>query len=79
MEVSMHEALEPPLSHDETYGRAVAIVLGRREASVSLVQRHLRLGYRATCALFERMQAEGLVAPATGKAKEWVLIREPHE
>lgn len=74
----MHESLEPLLSDDETYGRAVALVLGRREASVALVQWNLRLGYAAACALFERMQAEGLVAPATGKAKEWVLIQEPH-
>lgn len=74
----MHESLEPPLSDDETYGRAVALVLGRREASVALVQWNLRLGYAAACALFERMQAEGFVTPAPGAPKQWVLTEGPH-
>jgi len=65
------------LSPDEViYTRAKTLVLARREASVALVQRHLLLGYGTTCALFERMQAEGLVAPVSCKTKEWVLIQE---
>lgn len=69
------------LSPDEViYTRAKALVFAQREASVALVQRHLRLGYGATCSLFERMQAERLVAPVPGKTKEWVLIQSPsHE
>ncbi len=66
------------LSPDEMiYTQAKTLVLAQREASVSLVQRHLRLGYGATCAMFEHMQVEGIVAPVPGKAKEWVLIQEP--
>ncbi|MHB1666506.1 MAG: DNA translocase FtsK [Thiomonas sp.] len=60
--------LEDAQSGGALYRQAVALVLGHRQASVALVQRHLRLGYNRTCQLFERMEAEGIVSalPATG-------------
>jgi S-DNA-T family DNA segregation ATPase FtsK/SpoIIIE len=48
-------------------------VLQQREASVSLVQRHLRLGYARACGLFERMQAEGVVVPVEEENKRWAI------
>lgn len=63
-----------PVDTDALYARAKALVLEHGEASVALVQRHLRLGYGTACALFERMQAAGLVAPKPGATRQWVLV-----
>jgi len=60
-------------SEDALYQAAKALVLNQRKASVALVQRHLRLGYKTTCRLFERMQAEGVVVPLEGEDRRWVL------
>lgn len=55
------------------YEAAVRIVLEHQQASVALVQRHLRLGYADTCSLFERMQAEGIVVSVVAAGRVWAL------
>lgn len=44
------------------YDNAVAIVLQHRKASISLVQRHLRIGYNRAARLLEQMEKSGLVS-----------------
>ena len=53
---------------DPLYDQAVAVVLEHKRASISLVQRHLRIGYNRAARLLEDMQRTGLVTPmdATG-------------
>jgi DNA segregation ATPase FtsK/SpoIIIE, S-DNA-T family len=46
---------------DAMYDQAVAIVLQHRRASISLVQRHLRIGYNRAARLLEQMEKSGLV------------------
>jgi S-DNA-T family DNA segregation ATPase FtsK/SpoIIIE len=46
---------------DAMYDQAVAIVLQHRKASISLVQRHLRIGYNRAARLLEQMEQSGLV------------------
>ncbi|MEO7855138.1 MAG: DNA translocase FtsK 4TM domain-containing protein [Rubrivivax sp.] len=46
---------------DPMYDQAVAIVLQHRRASISLVQRHLRIGYNRAARLLEQMEQSGLV------------------
>lgn len=48
--------------HDPLYQQAVEIVLKYRSGSVSLVQRHLRLGYERAQKLLDHMQVEGIVS-----------------
>ena len=48
---------------DVLYDQAVAIVLKNRRASISLVQRHLRIGYNRAARLLEQMERSGLVSP----------------
>lgn len=48
---------------DPMYDQAVAIVIQHQKASISLVQRHLRLGYNRSARLLERMEKEGVVSP----------------
>jgi DNA segregation ATPase FtsK/SpoIIIE, S-DNA-T family len=47
---------------DAMYDSAVAIVLQHRRASISLVQRHLRIGYNRAARLLEQMEKSGLVS-----------------
>ncbi len=47
---------------DAMYDQAVAIVLEHRRASISLVQRHLRIGYNRAARLLEQMEKSGLVS-----------------
>jgi DNA segregation ATPase FtsK/SpoIIIE-like protein len=48
---------------DPLYDNALAIVTQHRRASISLVQRHLQIGYNRAARLLERMEKEGLIGP----------------
>ncbi|UUX96900.1 DNA translocase FtsK [Aquabacterium sp. J223] len=59
---------------DPMYDQAVAIVLQHRKASISLVQRHLRIGYNRAARLLEQMEKSGLVsAMATNGNRDLIL------
>ncbi len=51
------------------YDQAVRIVSERGEASISLLQRHLKIGYNRAASLMEELEKEGVVAQATGQSK----------
>ena len=57
---------------DELYDKAVAIVLQHGRASISLVQRHLQIGYNRAARLLEAMEKTGLVSPMTGDGARMV-------
>ena len=61
---------------DERYDEAVALVARTREASISLLQRHLRVGYNRAARMIERMEAEGVIGPADGVKRRQVLAQE---
>jgi S-DNA-T family DNA segregation ATPase FtsK/SpoIIIE len=52
----------PDGESDPLYDQAVTIVLKTRRASISLVQRHLRIGYNRAARLIEQMERSGLVS-----------------
>ncbi|MBI4126239.1 MAG: DUF87 domain-containing protein, partial [Deltaproteobacteria bacterium] len=58
---------------DELYDQAVHIVTETRQASISMVQRRLRIGYNRAARLIERMEAEGVVGRAEGSKPREVL------
>jgi S-DNA-T family DNA segregation ATPase FtsK/SpoIIIE len=51
---------------DQLYDEAVRIVLDSGQASISMIQRRLRIGYNRAARMVEQMEGEGLVAPADG-------------
>jgi S-DNA-T family DNA segregation ATPase FtsK/SpoIIIE len=59
---------------DELYDQAVAIVAELGQASTSMVQRKLQIGYNRAARLIERMEREGIVGPANGAKPREVLI-----
>jgi S-DNA-T family DNA segregation ATPase FtsK/SpoIIIE len=64
---------------DALYDQAVDIVLKNRRASISLVQRHLRIGYNRAARLIEAMEKAGLVSAMDGRGGREVLARKAQE
>ena len=59
---------------DPLYDQAVEIVLKSRRASISLVQRHLRIGYNRAARLIEQMERAGLVSSMATNGNREVLV-----
>lgn len=51
------------------YDRAVRLVTEKGEASISLIQRHLKIGYNRAATLMEEMEKQGVVGGASGASK----------
>jgi S-DNA-T family DNA segregation ATPase FtsK/SpoIIIE len=61
------------MESDPLYDEAVGIVLKTRRASISLVQRHLRIGYNRAARLIEQMEKSGLVSSMQSNGNREVL------
>jgi S-DNA-T family DNA segregation ATPase FtsK/SpoIIIE len=61
--------------YDERYDDAVALVTRTGQASISMVQRHLRVGYNRAARIIEMMEKEGVVGPSDGVKPREVLAR----
>jgi len=59
---------------DPMYDQAVAVVLKTRRPSISLVQRHLRIGYNRAARLIEQMERAGLVSEMQTNGNREVLV-----
>ncbi|MDO8300236.1 DNA translocase FtsK, partial [Lacisediminimonas sp.] len=59
---------------DPMYDQAVAIVLKNRRASISLVQRHLRIGYNRAARLLEQMEHSGVVSTMQSNGNREILV-----
>lgn len=61
---------------DEKYADAVELVAETRNASISMLQRRLRVGYNRAARMIETMEKEGLIGPSDGiKAREVYVPR----
>jgi DNA segregation ATPase FtsK/SpoIIIE, S-DNA-T family len=59
---------------DPLYDKAVEIVLKNQKASISLVQRHLSIGYNKAANLLEAMEKAGLVSAMNGRGQREILV-----
>ena len=59
---------------DPMYDQAVAIVLEHKRASISLVQRHLRIGYNRAARLLEQMEKSGLVSAMATNGNRDIIV-----
>ena len=64
---------------DPMYDQAVAVVLQQRRASISLVQRHLRIGYNRAARLLEQMEKSGLVSAMASNGNRDLLVPKRDE
>ena len=64
---------------DSMYDQAVAVVLQHKRASISLVQRHLRIGYNRAARLLEQMEQAGLVSPMGHNGNRDILVPKREE
>ena len=62
---------------DEMFDEAVAIVAQTRNASISYVQRRLKIGYNRAARIIEQMELEGMIGPQIGSKGREVLLPEP--
>jgi S-DNA-T family DNA segregation ATPase FtsK/SpoIIIE len=60
--------------NDSMYDQAVAVVLQHRRASISLVQRHLRIGYNRAARLLEQMEQSGVVSSMATNGNRDILV-----
>lgn len=64
---------------DPLYDQAVEIVLKNRKASISLVQRHLKIGYNRAARLVEDMENAGLVSSMSTSGQREILVPARNE
>jgi S-DNA-T family DNA segregation ATPase FtsK/SpoIIIE len=59
---------------DPMYDQAVEIVLKNRKASISLVQRHLKIGYNRAARMLEEMEKAGMISAMSGSGQREILV-----
>lgn len=64
--------------YDERYDEAVNLVCESGQASISMVQRRLRVGYNRAARMIEMMEKEGVVGPADGARPREVFARKDY-
>jgi S-DNA-T family DNA segregation ATPase FtsK/SpoIIIE len=62
--------------YDEMYDQAVAIVTETQQASISMIQRRLRVGYNRAARMVEQMERDRVVGPADGAKPREVYARK---
>ena len=61
------------LADDLLYEKALAIVRQHQRVSISLIQRHLAIGYNRAARLIEEMEAKGVVSPAASNGNRTLV------
>ena len=64
---------------DVLYDQAVQVVIDTKKASISGVQRRLKIGYNRAARMVEAMEAAGLVGPLESNGSREILITTPSE
>jgi S-DNA-T family DNA segregation ATPase FtsK/SpoIIIE len=63
---------------DDRYDEALALVTQSGQASISMVQRRLRVGYNRAARMIEMMEKEGVIGPADGAKPREVIVRNDY-
>ena len=71
----LNQTTETDSPEDEYFDDAVKLVMENNQASVSLLQRRLRIGYTRAARIIDEMEAKGIVGPYEGSKPRKVLIQ----
>jgi DNA segregation ATPase FtsK/SpoIIIE, S-DNA-T family len=63
-----------PAEKDELFEEAVKMILESNQASVSILQRRMRLGYTRAARLIDSMEVEGIIGPYRGSKPREILV-----
>ncbi len=66
-------------NYDEMYDQAVDMVAETQQASISMIQRRLRVGYNRAARMVEQMEKDGVIGPADGAKPREVFARKIDE
>ncbi len=75
-ETSLESPEREAEAYDEKYDEAVELVTDLQQASISLVQRYMKIGYNRAARIIERMEVDGIVGPSDGVKPRKVLGRK---
>lgn len=78
-EIEIKGDTDVEVERDELYSRAVEIVTTTGQASISMIQRRLRVGYNRAARMIEMMEEDGIVSPPDGSKGREVLYRRKFE
>ncbi len=67
------------VERDELYSRAVELVTTTGQASISMIQRRLRVGYNRAARMIEMMEEDGIGSPPNGSKGREVIFRRRME
>lgn len=73
------EPVAQEIAPDPLYAQAVAVVMINQKASISLVQRHLKLGYNRAVRLLESMEQAGLIGSLYVSGHRQILVCSARE
>jgi len=76
LEVKQNKEIGPGLEEDELFNSAVSIIINCKQASISILQRKLRIGYTRAARLIDLMEEKGIVGPYDGRNPRKILITE---
>ncbi len=74
-----HKALGVEQEKDDLYREAVRIVVATKQASVSMIQRKLRVGYTRAARMIDIMEEEGIVGAYNGSKPREILVESVDE
>jgi DNA segregation ATPase FtsK/SpoIIIE, S-DNA-T family len=72
----VESAMAADEEYDEMYDQAVAIVTETQQASISMIQRRLRVGYNRAARMIEQMERDAVIGPADGAKPREVYARK---
>ena len=65
--------------YDELFDASVEVVARHRVASISFIQRKLKIGYNRAARIVEQMETEGIVGPQEGTKAREIFVRPIEE
>jgi S-DNA-T family DNA segregation ATPase FtsK/SpoIIIE len=75
LETETEAGAKPGEGVDQMYDQAVAIVADTRNASISYIQRRLKVGYNRAARMIEHMENEGIIGPQVGNKPREVFVQ----